>query len=129
MMENCSMRIDGFTKDNTSLLSQRNMDKKGVQRGGGGGGGGRESESVIFFPFIQCSGVITSISQSEVSHCVCVCVCVCILRYMYMFMQCKIQSKLSHFQIWVKRLPDNSKLRIYLTHLTRGKYVLKRRSA
>ena len=32
-------------------------------------------------------------------------------------------------QIWVKRLPDNSKLRIYVTQLVRGKYVLKRRSA
>ena len=72
MMENCSMRIDGFTKDNTSLLSQRNMDKKGVQierergrgerererEGGrerererereGEGGGERESESVYY---------------------------------------------------------------------------------
>lgn len=40
-----------------------------------------------------------------------------------------IVTSISQSEIWVKRLPDNSKLRIYLTQLTRGKYVLKRRSA
>lgn len=40
-----------------------------------------------------------------------------------------VVTSISQSEIWVKRLPDNSKLRIYLTHLTRGKYVLKRRSA
>lgn len=38
-------------------------------------------------------------------------------------------SSISQNEIWVKRLPDNSKLRIYVTQLTKGKYVLKRRSA
>lgn len=38
-------------------------------------------------------------------------------------------SSIAQSEIWVKRLPDNSKLRIYVTQLVRGKYVLKRRSA
>lgn len=40
-----------------------------------------------------------------------------------------LDPPISFPQIWVKRLPDNSKLRIYVTQLVRGKYVLKRRSA
>jgi Sin3 histone deacetylase corepressor complex component SDS3 len=40
-----------------------------------------------------------------------------------------IISSVGQSEIWVKRLPDNSKLRIYVTQLVRGKYVLKRRSA
>lgn len=38
-------------------------------------------------------------------------------------------TSISQSEIWVKRSPDNSKLRIYLSHLTRGKYILKRRTA
>ena len=30
--------------------------------------------------------------------------------------------------IWVRRTSDSSKIRIYLTQLTKGKYVLKRRT-
>lgn len=40
-----------------------------------------------------------------------------------------VVTSISQSEIWVKRSPDNSKLRIYLSHLTRGKYILKRRSS
>ena len=32
-------------------------------------------------------------------------------------------------QIWIACLPDHSKLRVNLSHLKTGKYILKRRSA
>ncbi|KAL5477171.1 hypothetical protein EMCRGX_G023924 [Ephydatia muelleri] len=40
-----------------------------------------------------------------------------------------IITSISQNEIWVKRLPDNSKLRIYMSQLAKGKYVLRRRSA
>lgn len=40
-----------------------------------------------------------------------------------------VVTSISQSEIWVKRSPDSSKLRIYLSHLTRGKYILKRRSS
>ena len=34
-MESCSMRIDGSTRDNTSLSNQKSMGRKGVLEGRG----------------------------------------------------------------------------------------------
>ena len=62
-MVNCFMRIVGFTKDNTSFSNQRNTDKKGAVA--------FPSVSIVLFSVLfslSSSGVITSISQSEVSH-------------------------------------------------------------
>ena len=103
----------GFIKDSTSSLIQRSTDKKGGA-----------TRSILVALCLMCpvpcycySGIISSVGQSEVS------------KGGRREMGLVIDLFLSLLQIWVKRLPDNSKLRIYVTQLVRGKYVLKRRSA
>lgn len=40
-----------------------------------------------------------------------------------------IISSISHSEIIVKLLPDHAKLRIYLSHLSRGKYIIKKKNS
>ncbi len=39
-----------------------------------------------------------------------------------------IISSISHSEIIVKLLPDHAKLRIYLSHLSKGKYTIKKKN-
>ena len=52
-------------------------------------------------------------------------VCACLCMHL-----CSSQTRLALSpQIWIACLPDHSKLRVNLSHLKTGKYILKRRSA
>lgn len=80
----------------------------------------------------QECGVITTISLNEVSSCATTLLCVRVcapVEYQVFLSNSASPPPPLHTQIWIACLPDHSKLRVNLSHLKTGKYILKRRSA